>query len=230
MTPSSPNVPRGGSVPVTVFVWRSEGFAGPVEVELHDLPACLGAPRGHIPPTEHSVVLALSASADCGAEPVPLRAVGQARIGGVDVARDAKAGEPVSVVAVSAPPEVRVVSVTPDAIELAPGGRATVTASIARADGFAGRVPLSVRNLPLDVTVPDIGLNGILVTEEQTSRSFEIVAGERAGEVEQTLYVTARIETNGGMSEHVSAPIRLRITPRDESRRTAQAAAASPER
>ncbi|HEX7087496.1 MAG TPA: PPC domain-containing protein [Vicinamibacterales bacterium] len=230
VAPSSPNVPRGGSVPVTVFVWRTEGFDGPVEVELRDLPPCLRSQRGRIPPTESSVVLALSASAGCGVEPVPLRVVGRARIGGVDVAHEARAGEPVSVVAVAAPPEVRVASVTPDVIELAPGERAIVTASIERAGGFGGRVPLSVRNLPLYVTVPDIGLNGILVTEEQTSRSFEIVADERAGAVEQTLYVTARIETNGGLSEHISAPIRLRITARDESRRTTQTASAAPER
>ena len=54
-------------------------------------------------------------------------------------------------------------------VELAPGGRAKVTAKIARANGFAGRVPLSVNNLPFGMTVPDIGLNGILITEEQTA-------------------------------------------------------------
>jgi len=107
---------------------------------------------------------------------------------------------------------VRVVSVTPDVVELAPGQRAKVTATISRANGFAGRVPLSVRNLPFRVTVPDIGLNGILITETQDSREFEIVADDKAGPVEQTLFVTARVETNGGTnSEASSAPLRIRI-------------------
>jgi hypothetical protein len=105
--------------------------------------------------------------------------------------------------------------VTPDAEELAPGERATVTATIARANGFGGRVPLAVNNLPFRVTVPDIGLNGILITEEQTSRTFEIVADEQADPAEQTLYVTARVETNGGTSpEHSSVPVRIRIVER----------------
>jgi hypothetical protein len=70
-------------------------------------------------------------------------------------------------------------------------------------------VPLSVRNLPFRVTVPNIGLNGILITETQDSREFEIVADENAAPVEQTLFVTARVETNGGTnSEASSAPLR----------------------
>ena len=223
VSPSNPNVPRGGGMPLTVSVWRSDGFEGPVDVELRDLPPCVSAPRGRIPPLERSVVIAVSASADCEAAPAPLRVAGRARIGGAEVVREADAGDPASVVAVSAPPEVRVVTVAPDVIELAPGERTVVTAAIERRGGFAGRVPLSVRNLPLNVTVPDIGLNGILVTEDQTSRSFEIVADERAGPVEQTLYVTARVETNGGLSEHVSAPIRLRIVPGGGATRTAAA-------
>jgi hypothetical protein len=122
----------------------------------------------------------------------------------------------VSVVSLAMPPDVRVLSVTPDVVELAAGGRAKVTAKIARANGFAGRVPLSVNNLPFRVTVPDIGLNGILITEEQDSRTFEIVADENASPVEQTIYVTARVETNGGTSsEHTSTPIRIRITGRE---------------
>jgi hypothetical protein len=225
VSPSNPNVPRGGGMPLTVFVWRSGGFAGPVDVELRDLPPCVSALPGRIPPLERSVVLAVSASADCEAGPAPLRVVGRARIGDTEIVREADAGDATSVVAVSAEPEVRVVTVTPDVIELAPGGRTVVTAAIERRGGFAGRVPLSVRNLPLNVSVPDIGLNGILVTEDQTSRSFEIVADGRAGPVEQTLYVTARIETNGGLSEHISAPIRLRIVPRGSSTRASVAPA-----
>jgi hypothetical protein len=65
------------------------------------------------------------------------------------------------------------------------------------------------------VTVPDIGLNGILITEAQDSREFEIVADENAAPAEQTLFVTARVETNQVASpEQVSVPIRLKITAR----------------
>jgi hypothetical protein len=129
--------------------------------------------------------------------------------------RQARADEKVSVLSVAAPPDVRVVSIEPAVIELAPGGHARVRATIARENGFKGRVPLSVLNLPFRVTVPDIGLNGILITEAQDSREFEIVADENAAPAEQTLFVTARVETNQVASpEQASVPIRLKITAR----------------
>ena len=103
----------------------------------------------------------------------PLRVIGAGHRRGRPVEREARGEQKVSVIATGLPTDVRVVAVTPDVVELAPGGRAKVTATIARANGFAGRVPLSVNNLPFRITVPDIGLNGILITEEQTSRSFE---------------------------------------------------------
>ncbi len=229
VSPSNPNVPRGGRVPVTVFVARTEGFDGPVDVTLRDLPEGLTATTGRILAGQSSVALTVGASAD-GPQAItaPLRVTGSALIAGKQVEREARPDERVSVISVSAPPDVRVVSVTPTLLELAPGGRAKVTATIERANGFAGRVPLSVNNLPFRITVPDIGLNGILITEEQTSRTFEIVADERAEPAEQTLFVTARVETNGGMSEHSSVPITIRIAELETSN-TKQTAGRTPE-
>ena len=107
------------------------------------------------------------------------------------------------------------VSVKPDIVELAPGGHAKVRATIARENGFKGRVPLSVHNLPFRVTVPDIGLNGILITEDQDSRTSRSWLTRTPRPAEQTLYVTARVETNGGTaSEHSSMPIPIRIVGR----------------
>ena len=107
---------------------------------------------------------------------------------------------------------MRVVSVEPAIIELAPGGHAKVRATIARENGFKGRVPLSVLNLPFRVTVPDIGLNGILITEAQDSRSSRSSPMKMRRPAEQTLFVTARVETNGGTaSDHSSVPITIRI-------------------
>jgi hypothetical protein len=179
----------------------------------------LHATGGRILSGEPSVTLTLSADAGAADLVAPLSVIGRATANGRPIERVARADERVSVIAVGAAPDVRVVSVTPEVIELAPGEKARVTATIARANGFVGRVPLSVNNLPLLVTVPDIGLNGILITEEQTSRTFDIVADPRAEPTEQTLYVTARVETNGGTaSDHSSTPIRIRIVGRQTQR------------
>ena len=113
-------------------------------------------------------------------------------------------------VSVSAPPDVRVVSVEPAVIELAPGGHAKVRATIARENGFKGRVPLAVLNLPFRVTVPDIGLNGILITGDSGHAGVRDRRGRQRRAAEQTLFVTARVETNQVASpEQASVPIRL---------------------
>jgi hypothetical protein len=212
LSPSNPNVPRGGRVPVTVFAFRREGFDGPIDVALKDLPPGVTAAPGVILPGESSVSLTIAADESAVDALQAFAAVGRATIAGRMVEHTARPDEKVSVVSTATPADVRVVSVTPDVVELAPGQRAKVTATIARANGFAGRVPLSVRNLPFRVSVPNIGLNGILVTETQDSREFEIVADDNAAPVEQTLFVTARVETNGGTnSEASSAPLKIRI-------------------
>jgi hypothetical protein len=215
VSPANPNVPRGGRIPVTVTAYRGDGFDGAIEVGAEDLPPGVSAESGVILPGHSSVAITLTATADAAAGTAPLAVTGRAAIGSQPVVRQARADEKVSVLSVAAPPDVRVVSIEPAVIELAPGGHARVRATIARENGFKGRVPLSVLNLPFRVTVPDIGLNGILITEAQDSREFEIVADENAAPAEQTLFVTARVETNQVASpEQASVPIRLKITAR----------------
>ena len=215
VAPSNPNVPRGGRVPVTVTAYRRDGFDGPIDVRLEQLPPGVTAEAGVILPGHSTVAVTVAASADAAAATTPLVATGNAVIRGRPVVRQARADERVSVLSVSAPPDVRVVSVEPSIIDLAPGGHARVRARIVRENDFTGRVPLAVLNLPFRVTVPDIGLNGILITEAQDTREFEIVADEDAVPAEQTLFVTARVETNQVASpEQASIPIRLRIAPR----------------
>jgi hypothetical protein len=199
-------------VPVTVTAYRRDGFDGPIDVRLEDLPRGVTAEPGVILPGHSSVAISLAAGADAAAITSPLVATGRAVIGERLVVQQARPDERVSVLSVAAPPDVRVVSVEPAVIDLAPGGHVRVRARIARENGFTGRVPLAVLNLPFRVTVPDIGLNGILITEAQDSREFEIVADENATMSEQTLFVTARVETNQVASpEQASIPIRLRI-------------------
>ena len=48
--------------------------------------------------------------------------------------------------------------------------------TIERRNGFKGRVPLDVRGLPHGVRVLDIGLNGVLITERETTRTIVIYA------------------------------------------------------
>jgi hypothetical protein len=231
LNPSNPNVPRGSSVPVTVTAFRHDGFDGPIHVKLTGLPAGVEATTGVILPGHTNVVVTVSASENAAAAASPFAVIAEARIdNATTLTRTADLERALPLVTVTTPPDVRVVSVEPKVIELEPGKRATVHAKIARGNGFTGRVPLNVLNLPFRVTVPNTGLNGILITEQQDGRDFIIEADPAAAPLEQTLYVTARAEVNSAEpTERASTPIVLRILPAAAGTPTAaSAAAASP--
>lgn len=214
---TGPNVPRGGRVPVYVSLERREGFDGPVDVEVQGLPAGLQATTARIPPGATAAALMLSASEDAASEPTRFRVVARARIGDRLVEREAMMDAPASLAVATAvgAPDLVLTSVEPRVLELPAGGRAKVTVRIRRANGFAGRVPVGVQNLPFGVHIPDIGLNGVLITEKQEEREFYLEADPHAPPIEQQLFLTGRVEVNSSMpSEQASEPILLKIVPR----------------
>jgi len=88
--------------------------------------------------------------------------------------------------------------------------------SIARHGDFRGRVPVEVRNLPPRVRVLDVGLNGVLITEDETRRTFTLEALPSVEPVDQLIYVSGVIETRSGQQSSYAAPqaIRLRVASR----------------
>jgi hypothetical protein len=224
VSPANPNVSRGSRVPVTVFAYRHDGFDGPITVRLEGLPSGIEGTTGVILSGHNSVDLALSASDTAPAVSGAFQVVAHAQIDGKLVTRNADLSRSVPVATTAVPPDVRVVSVEPAVIELEPGKRAKVHVAIARANGFTGRVPLSVLNLPFRLTIPDTGLNGILITEQQDARDFFIEADPAAQPLEQTLYVSARAEVNSDESTaQASAPITVRVVPAPLAPSTASA-------
>jgi hypothetical protein len=62
------------------------------------------------------------------------------------------------------------------------------------------------------VFIPDIGLNGVLVNEKETSREFTLVAQDWAAPIEQPLYAVARVETRSPTTAaYASPPMALKI-------------------
>ena len=88
--------------------------------------------------------------------------------------------------------------------------------SIARQNGFGGRVPVEVRNLPPRVRVLDVGLNGVLINEDETKRTFVLEALDSASPVDQEIYVAAKVETRSPLDTSFAAPqsIRLKVKPK----------------
>ena len=77
---------------------------------------------------------------------------------------------------------------------------------------------MDVLNLPPNVRVTDVGLNGVLITEDATERSFTLEALPIAEPVEQPLVLAGAIETRAGGQQNIfaSEPIQLRIKAADK--------------
>ena len=209
--PKSFNVPRGGRVSVTVTADRRDGFDGPIDVELGGLPPGLTASAGRIAGGADTTVLMVAAAADASFEPVGLTLVARATIDGRSVTRRADIREPISVVALAPPPDLVVTTAAP-LVEVAPGQQVAVTVAIERHNGFTGRVPVSVMNLPHGVRVDDIGLNGVMITEQETSRTMHLVVEPWVQPQTQPLLIVGRVEVNSPLRNEAAAlPVQLVI-------------------
>ena len=209
--PASPNVPRGGGVPITVSVNRGSGYQGPVEIEVKGLPRWITTQPAIIPAGQDSTTVVLQAASDAplNVDPTPFQIVGRANVGARTLVRTANRTEPLQVASVMPAPDV-ILALQPREVVLEPGKTAKVTLRVSRENGFAGRVPCFVRNLPPGVRVVNLGLNGVLVPEGQTSQTFTLKAEDWARSLEQPIYVVAEVESNS-TTTHASAPIVLKL-------------------
>ena len=91
-------------------------------------------------------------------------------------------------------------------VTLDAGGKGEIKVKIARQNGFGGRVPVEVRNLPQRVRVLDVGLNGVLINEDETERSFTIEALPNAPASEQLVWLAGFVETRSGLPTSYASP------------------------
>ena len=229
--PKSFNVPRGGRVSVTVTADRRDGFDGPIDVELRDVPPGLTATTGRIPAGADTTVLTLAAAESASFEDLKatirsmsgrtfdlpglaaLKLAARATIGGTPVTRDADITEAIPVIALAPKPDL-VVTTGAQQVELAAGQEVTLTVSVERHNGFTARVPISVMNLPHGVRVNDIGLNGVMITEQETTRTIHIIAEPWVQPQTQPMLVVGRVEVNSPLrNESAALPVTLVIKP-----------------
>lgn len=194
LSPDNPSVWRGGSIPVTVSADRIDGYDGPIQVRLENLPPGFHAPTTDIEAGLNSTTFALFAedsvkTPDKGS----FKVIAEATIGGKKMAREAVGQAP----KVMDPGEI-VTRTVESEITLKPGGITTLTVKIERRDKFTGRVPLEVRGLPHGVRVLDIGLNGILITESETRRTIQIYAEPWVEATNHPIVVLAKREGKNG--------------------------------
>jgi hypothetical protein len=207
--PTAPAVWKGGAIPITVSAERIDDFDGPIDVRLENMPPGFSAPATTIPAGENSTTFAFYAEPTAAAptKAPPLKLAARAMIEGKQVVREVTGGLP----KVMEPGDI-VTTTAQQEVTLKPGGHVTLTAAIERRNRFAGRVPLDVKGLPHGVRVLDIGLNGILITEKESNRTFVIYAEPWVEPMEHPFVVLARRE--GKNTEHAARSVVLKVVPK----------------
>jgi hypothetical protein len=210
--PRNPNVPLGGRIPITVTALRLDDFDGPIGVSIEDLPAGLSAKKGTIEPGQVSTTLLLSAdeSAHLGVA-VPLRVSGKATAGARQLAHWANPEDKLKLIALMPKPDITMEAKTREVV-LEPGKTATVEVEIHRNNNFGGRVPVEVYNLPPTVIVANVGLNGVLITENDNHVTFTLQALTNAEAIDQPIVLSGNIETRADQqNEYASEAIVLKV-------------------
>jgi hypothetical protein len=249
LDPENPNVPRGGSLPVTVNLDRLDGFNGPVDIRIEGLPEGLTATSTRIGPDLFSAVLTLAASETFGesgastaglkipsadkespdgqptnqsagaaqqggpgrsSEPLTFKVIATAGVGELTIEHATTPGFGMHQVSVTSPPDLKV-AVEPASALISPGQELRFTVTIERRNAFAGRVPVEVLNLPHGLRVLDVGLNGVLINENEVSRSFVVACDPWAEPGPLLFYAAPKVEAKN--ERHASAPIRLEVRP-----------------
>ncbi len=203
--PTAPSVWKGGAVPVNVSTTRLDGFDGPIHLTLEGLPKGFHAPATVIEGNLTGTAFALFAPADAVVPPnTQIKLVAKAMIGGKEVVREVIGGLP----KVIEPGDI-VTTTRQNAIVIRPGQETRLVVDIERRGDFKGRVPVEVRGLPHGVRVLDIGLNGILVTERDTSREIVLSAEPWVQPTEHPILIVARSERKG--TEHAARAVLLKV-------------------
>jgi hypothetical protein len=89
VSPSSLNVPLGRVVPISVSVFRKEGFQGDVQLVLKDAPAGFILDGGRVPSGRNTIRMTLTTPRDLPKEPLAIGFEGQAVMDGQTVRRPA---------------------------------------------------------------------------------------------------------------------------------------------
>ncbi len=151
-------------------------------------------------------------------ETLTFKVVASARIGDQMVERGTKPafGSSASSVLVTSPPDLTV-RVEPMTAAIEPGQELKFTVTIERRNGFVGRVPVDVLNLPHGLRVLDVGLSGVLINENEVSRSFVVACDPWAEPGTHLFYAAPKVEAEN--ERHASAPLKsARSPPRGRSR------------
>jgi hypothetical protein len=229
LNPEQPNLPVGDTLPINVTIERLDGFTGPVELSVDGLPPGITPILPRVPADMYATTIGLRVDPE-----VAPHTTGSFRVTGRGFSSTGQQLEertypefeshstekptveqmPGSTIrfhslCVMPPPDL-VTKIEPAFVEITPGQEVRFTATIERRNGLDKRIPVDVLGLPHGLRVLDVGLNGVLINENETSRSFVVVCDPWAPEGDHTFFAAGRIESKGN-ERHGSTPITIRV-------------------
>lgn len=203
----NPNVPRGGSVALTVSASRIDGFDGPIRVEVKGLPPGVRSTTGNIRMGEFvtTVVLTADTTAPITRTPQPLSAIGYARLGGIEVARTASdPSEALPLVTVTPAALIRP-TVKPQQLTMRPGESVQLEIQIERREGFLEDVPFVFQNRPSGIYVENSGSSGIVISRGETRRTITLTADPWLEDLSFPMIALGRIKSEAARKRRSGA-------------------------
>jgi hypothetical protein len=212
---ASPTVPAGSGQDLTLSAERTDGFEGEIRVEIAGLPPGFSVSSPIVIQAGHVAAKAtISAAADAPAPTDENASASTARatatIAGVETTQDVNN---LGRIALGPAPKIRAFLVPEgpggetggSEIVIEPGKSVTAMLRVER-NGFDDRISFSVENLPHGVIVDDIGLNGVLVRENETERRIFLRCAPWVPETTRQVHALAQAEGN-----QCSAPVALHV-------------------
>jgi WD40 repeat protein len=209
---TAPTVNLGSGTALNFRADRIDGFDGDIRIEITGLPPGFSVSSPLEIQSGHADAKAvLNVAADAKEPPADswknVRIVAQADVNGHSVTKDVNR---ITSAKLAVKPKV-IVHLEPAELTIAPGTTITATLRVDR-NGFKGRVQFDVQNLPHGVIVDNIGLNGILIPEDQDQRQLFLQAAGWVPETDRTCFAEAKnLGADPAGGNQSSRPLLLKV-------------------
>ena len=217
----NPSIPKGAGRTFVVRADRVDGFDGPIRVDLSGVPPGFAVSTPLVIEAGHddargTVFAAVDAPAPPPDAADTLRVTATATVNGREITKEiagfpglAAGPEPQLFVDLGpakpqSPAKYTLDQPVPE-ITIAPGQMVSAWLRVER-NGHDGSVSFDVENLPHGVIVADIGLNGVLIPENQTERQVFLQCAPWVADTDRLCYAKAREADNP-----TSRPVLLRV-------------------
>ncbi len=225
--PLGSNLMRGGTEAILVTAIRKDGFNGPIEVAINDLPDGVSCPRSVIPRDATETVLVLRAAEDAAHQLSTLNITGAAELNGMPISASALSG---SVVWGTTPTNnsitnrlcqalhlrVNALDTAPLLVELAggqtleaaQGDSLTIPISVQRREGGATACLLRAQNLP-----PKSSMTDVQIAADKSEATAELKLNNDVPPGEYTIWMEneARVQWRANPQAHARAEAYLAV-------------------